>query len=559
MYDLIIRNGTVYDGSGGAPFKGDVGIAGGRIKAIGRIREGARRVIDADGLAVSPGFIDAHTHLDAQINWDPLGTSSCWHGVTSAVMGNCGFTIAPCRPEWRERLLKGLETVEAIPVEAMMAGINWNWVTYAEYLQNLERLPKGINFGGYIGHTALRVYVMGERAYTEQATEGDLRAMQAEVRDSLRAGALGFSTSRGKQHVTPDGKPVPSYIADWSEVTSLAEVIDEVGVGVFQMARDRTDLGFQRVREFALTHAIPVVYDTIPLEEDFRPWLRLTDEAAAVGGRVIAQAHSRTINTLWGFGTHLPWDNHPVWDGLRQLPLDQQENALRDADLRRRLVAASREAPSKGRLLRTEASVRDEKEYEYITVLRTPGGKNPTIAQVARERGIDPVQAVIELSLETGLKQMFMHPVTPPDPQGLLDIIRHPRSVVTFSDAGAHASQICDFSLQTHFLSYWVRQQQALSLEQAIRKMTFEIAGFWGLHDRGLLREGLAADLAIFDPATVAPDLPEVSRDFPTGAARLTAKAIGMHYTVVNGEVVTDHGQHTGALPGQTLRNRLAR
>ena len=556
-YDTIIRNGLVVDGTGGPSFRSDIGIRGDKIAAFGRIREGAARVVDADGLVVAPGLIDAHTHFDAQVSWDPLGTSSCWHGITSAIMGNCGFTIAPCRPADRERLIKARETVEAIPAEAMLAGIDWRWGSYREYLANLERLPKGINFGGYIGHSALRPYVMGDRAFSELSTEADIEGMRAEVRDALKAGALGFATSRGKQHVTPEGKPVPSMIGNWDEVVSIAKVLEELNVGVLQMGRDRSEIGFQRVRDLALNSSVPIVYDTIPLEEDFRPWLRLTDEAAAAGGRVIAQAHSRRITTVWGFHNQLPWDRHPVWKDLRKLPLDKQLDAIRDESYRKRLVKAAYERPESEHVMRTEANIKGPEVYEHILVLR-PGGSNKSIAQMARERGKDPVEVVLELSLEQNLEQMFMHPVSPDDPQGMVEIVTHPRTVLTFSDAGAHASQISDFSLQTYFLSHWVRERQVISLERAIRKMTYDIATFWGLHDRGLLREGMAADLFIFDPDKVGPDIPRVSHDLPTGAARLTQKSLGVHYTVVNGQVLVENGRHTGALPGKVLRNRLA-
>lgn len=247
-----------------------------------------------------------------------------------------------------------------------------------------------------------------------------------------------------------------------------------------------------------------------------------------------------------------------MWKDLRRLPLERQLEAIRDESYRKRLVKAAYEAPETGPIIRTQASIKGPVVFEEILVLRPGGGESLSIAQVARERGKDPVEVVLELSLEQDLRQMLMHPVSPDVPQGMLDILTHPRTVVTFSDAGAHASQISDFSLQTYFHGHWIRQRQIMPFEMAIRKMTYDIASFWGMHDRGLLREGMAADLFIFDAAKVGPDTLEVSHDFPTGAARLTQKSIGVHFTVVNGQVQIENGRHTGALPGMVLRNRLA-
>ncbi len=558
-YDIVIKSGTIIDGSGGVAYKSDIAVKDGRIAAFGRISDAAAQVIDASDLVVAPGIIDAHTHLDAQVAWDPLATSSCWHGVTSAVMGNCGFSLAPCREGWKEKIIRGLEAVEAIPADAMLSGIDWRWTTYPQYLENLDRLPKGINFGGYIGHTALRTFVMGERAYSDKATDEDIAAMQAQVREALRAGAMGFSTSRG-EHITPEGKPVPSRICDWDEVRSLVKVLEDANVGVFELARDVSDVGYRQLRELALGTSVPVTFGCVPrIEDSYTRWLDIADEAAKRGGRVAIQAHTRTLNCVWCFESQLPWERHPVWRDLRKLSLAEQKVALHDKDFQRKLVAAAYEDPGRAIEMGTVARIKDPKEFEVITVLRRPGRTNPSIAAEARERGIDPVQLVIDLSLESDFKQMFFQPLQVPDQDGTWAIINHPHSVVTFSDSGAHASQICDYSLQTELLSYWVRERQALTLERAVRKITFDIASVWGLHDRGLLREGLAADIMIFDPARIAPAYPQVVHDLPAGALRLTQKAIGMHYTIVNGQVLMRNGEHTGALPGTVLRNRWAR
>src|SRR5213595_1360567 len=235
-YDLVIKNGWVVDGSGLPRYRADVGVMGGRIAAIGRIRESAREVLDADGHVVAPGFIDAHTHMDAQVFWDPLGTCSCWHGITSVVMGNCGFTLAPCAKEDRHLVIRNLQRAEDISVEAMEAGIDWRWTTFPQFLDTLESLPKGINYSAYLGHSALRTYVMGERAFTDSATPEDLELMKREVRDAIRAGAIGFTTSRTRNHQTPDGQPVASRLAKWDEVQQLVGVMGDLGAGVFEIA-----------------------------------------------------------------------------------------------------------------------------------------------------------------------------------------------------------------------------------------------------------------------------------------------------------------------------------
>jgi N-acyl-D-amino-acid deacylase len=566
-YDLVIKNGTVIDGSGLPRYRADVGVRHGRIVTIGRIRERAREEIDADGQVVAPGFVDGHTHMDAQVFWDPLGTSSCWHGITSVVMGNCGFTLAPCAAADKHMVVRNLQRAEDIPAQAMEAGIEWTWTTFPEFLDTLESLPKGINYSGYIGHSALRTYVMGERAFGQPATEDDLRAMERELRDALRAGAIGFTTSRSPSHETPDGRPVASRAATWDEVRRLVGAMGELNAGIFELAGegvDRTagDPGLReyhvRLRDLAVETGRPVTFGVFSrrgVPDAWRQYLALCDETAAAGGRMFAQVHSRALSALLSFKTQLPFDRLPVWKDVRALPLAEQRQQLGDPDVRRRLIEAAG-GRSDRRAVGTEARPAD---YDWILVFDTVEGPHRTVADVARERGQHPAETMIDLALEKDLDLFFLQPIANEDQDYALELMQHPRAVTTFSDSGAHVSQLMDSSLQTHVLSHWVRVKQAFTLEQAVRMITFVPASLWGFTDRGLLREGLAADLVVFDPDTIAAEMPEVVDDLPAGARRLIQRTRGVAATVVNGEVLLRDGKHTGALPGQLLRGPLAR
>jgi len=567
-YDLVIKNGVLIDGSGLPRYHADVAVRHGRIAAIGKIRERAREVIDADGLVVTPGFIDGHTHMDAQIFWDPLGTCSCWHGVTTVVMGNCGFTLAPCAASDKHLVVRNLQRAEDISLEAMEAGIEWRWTTFPEWLDCLDALPKGINYASYLGHCALRTHVMGERAFEQAATEDDLRAMERELRDAIRAGAMGFTTSRSPIHETPDGRPVASRLATWGEVRRLVGVMGEMNAGIFELAgeavgRELGDLaGFRdyhvRLRDLAVETGRPItwgMFSRLEAPTVWRRYMELLDETAAAGGRMFAQVHSRGLNVVLSFKSQLPFDHLPAWKPFRALPLAEQRERLRDPETRRRLIEGAHETPER-RALGTEAR---PFPYEWIFLYDDVAGPHRTVAEIARERGVDPAEAMIDLALERDLERFFIHPVANEDQDTVLEMMRHPRAVVTFSDSGAHVSQIIDSSLQTHLLSHWVRAKQAFTLEQAVRMLTLVPATHWGFADRGLVREGFAADLIVFDPDTISPELPEVVNDLPAGARRLVQRARGIAATIVNGEVLLRDGKHTGALPGQLLRGPLAR
>ena len=561
-YDLLIKNGTVVDGSGLPRYRGDVAVRHGRIAAIGRIREASREVLDADGHVVAPGFVDGHTHMDAQIFWDPLGTCSCWHGVTSVVMGNCGFTLAPCSKAERHLVVRNLERAEDIAGAAMDAGIDWTWTTFPEFLDRVDALPKGINYAGYIGHSALRSFVMGERAFEKEASEDDLRAMERELRDALRAGAIGFTTSRSPSHETPDRRPVASRLASWQEIRRLVGVMGDMNAGIFEIAGERhaadSDLReyHERLRDLAVETGRPVTWGLFSRRTEpdrWRAYVGLLEETARAGGRMFAQVHSRALAVVLSFKTNLPFDRLPEWRELRALPLAEQRHRLGHLETRRRLVeaaAARADRPAIG----AEARAGD---YDWIFVMDSVEGPHRTVAEVAQERGVDPVEAMIELALEKDLDRFFLQPIANEDQGHALELMKHPRAVVTFSDSGAHVSQIMDASLQTHLLSHWVRAKEAFTLEEAVRLLSFVPATRWGFADRGLIREGMAADLIVFDPATIGPEMPEVAHDLPSGARRLVQRARGLSATVVNGEILLRDGKHTGALPGQLLRGPL--
>ena len=566
-YDLVIKNGTVIDGSGLPRYRGDVALRHGRIAAVGRIKEGAREVIDADGQVVAPGFVDGHTHMDAQVFWDPLGTSSCWHGITSVVMGNCGFTLAPCAEADKDMVVRNLQRAEDIPPQAMAAGIKWGWTTYPEYLDCLEALPKGINYSGYVGHSALRTFVMGERAFEQQATEDDLRAMERELRDALRAGAIGFTTSRSPAHETPDERPVASRLASWDEVRRLVGVMGDMNAGLFELAGEGVDRApgdpglreyHVRLRDLAIETGRPVTFGVFSRRgapDVWRKYLALLDETAAMGGRMFAQVHSRSLSALLSFKTQMPFDRLPVWRELRALPLAEQRARLRDPSLRPKLIEAAG-GRSDRRAVGTEAR---DADYDWLLVFDSVYGPHKTVAEVARERRQHPAEAMIDLALERDLDMFFLQPVANENQDWALELMRHPRTVTTFSDSGAHVSQLMDSSLQTHLLSHWVRDKQAFTLEEAVRMLTLVPATLWGFSDRGLIREGMAADLVVFDPDTIAALMPEVVDDLPAGARRLVQRTKGIAATVVNGEVLLRDGKHTGALPGRLLRGPLAR
>jgi N-acyl-D-aspartate/D-glutamate deacylase len=563
-YDLVIKNGYVIDGSGAPRFPADVGIIGDKIVTVGRINSPANETLDAEGHVVTPGFVDGHTHMDAQIFWDPLGSSSCYHGITTVMMGNCGFTLAPCAENDADFVFRNLERAEDLSRDAMLAGIKWSWETFPEYLETIDRLPKGINYGGYMGHSALRTYVMGERAFTEKASDDELKRMCHEVKEAVRAGAIGFSTSRTKNHITADDRPVASRVADWDEVRALVNAMGDVGAGIFELASEepgrkpeRQKEYFDRLKNLAVESGRPVTFGMPSVRvapELFRGYYELANETAAAGGRMFVQTHSRSISTLLSFNSHTPFDAWEFWSEIRSKPLDEQKRLMADPNVKRRMVDVA-SAPYNGPKI-VGAEPRPP-EWDWVYLFDGIGDETQ-MSEVGARRGVHPAEAMIDIALERDFDVFFRQPLANENQDYVLEMMRHPRSVVTFSDSGAHVAQIMDSSLQTHLLSHWVRDKQAFSLEEAVRLITFDTASAWGLHDRGLIREGLNADLVVFDPNTIDQNMPELLNDLPAGAARLKQTAKGIRATIVNGKVLLRDNEPTGDLPGRLVRGPLA-
>jgi len=565
-YDLVVKNGMIVDGSGGARYRGDVGVKDGKITKIGMIRgESAEETIDAEGHVVTPGFVDGHTHMDAQVFWDPLGSCSCYHGVTTTVMGNCGFTLAPCRESEADFVFRNLERAEDISRSAMLEGINWDWETYPEYMDAVDKMPKGINYAGYIGHSALRTYVMGERAFEEEANEADMEQMKAAVHEAVRAGAMGFSTSRSPSHLTSDDRFVASRIGSDEEVRDLVMAMGETGAGIFQLAMERGEMQkmmgvYRSLADLSKKSGRPVTFGSLSRKKYPGQWKALYDiieEENQLGARMWTQVHSREINSILSFQTATPFDNWDVWRDFRKLPLDEQLGKLKsDASLKQKLIDIADRPYDGPEIVGAEARPPEWDMFYHMDKIRLP---HPSIAQIGKERGITPAAAMIEVAIEDDLKAFFRQPLANENQDDALALMKHPRSNVTFSDSGAHVSQIMDSSLQTHLLSHWVREREALTLEEAVRMITYDTATNWGFHDRGLLREGMTADITVFDADKVEPCMPTVENDLPSGSKRLKQYADGMLATVVAGQTVLKEKKHTGALPGQLLRGPLAR
>jgi N-acyl-D-amino-acid deacylase len=562
MFDVVIRGGTVFDGSGSPGTAADVAIADGKIAAVGAISDGAAEVIDAEGKFVAPGFIDGHTHLDAQLFWDPYAGSLTEHGVTSAVMGNCGFTLAPGTAEQADLIIASIERAEDMSRAAIERGVPWRWTTFEQYMDAVEALPKALNIAAQCGHSAVRASVMGERAFTDAATDDEIRAMRQAVARAVAAGALGFSTSRSKAHLTKAGDPVASRIASWAEVSEIVAGMGELGAGVFQLAPERSTDPAQmadyqaRLGALAASSQRPVTFMVGGQKEQ----LDVVDGVLAAGGTAIGQVHVRGFENIFGFRTSLPFDRLPLWKSVRTLPLAEQRERLRDAGLRERLVAEA-ESGDYGEAVGAEVRA---PVFDQILVIDTApaAGERPaevSVAELGRRHGVSPVEVMIDLSLRSDFEQLFRQPISAISRDLVLAGLHNPNTVVAASDSGAHISQILDSNIPTYFLSHWVRGEGAFSWAEAIHMLTGVPARVWGLDRRGVLEPGAFADVTVFDPLTVGCGAPAVRNDLPDGGPRLAQPAVGIDAILVNGQPVNRNGRATGDTPGAFLRSGRTR
>ena len=554
-FDLVIRNGFVIDGTGAPGVHGDVAVLGDRIVAVGDVDGRGRREMDVDGQVVAPGFVDGHTHMDAQVFWDDVGKPTCWHGVTSVVIGNCGFTLAPARRDQRALVVRNLERAEDIAPEAMAEGITWTWETFAEFLDAVDAVPKGLNHAAVVGHSALRTWAMGERAFEGASTEEDLAVMARELRSALRAGAVGFSTSRTIAHATSDDRPVASRLAAWDEVAALVDIVGHESDAIFQLAPERLFDADQhadferRLSELAISSGAPIAFGKFSHHIP-QPSTELIEATAAKGGEMFTLTHCRGVVSAQSFLTRLGFDSLPEWQEVRRHPYAEQQRLLRDPEIRQRLVDAAHH----GDYASTHGPEASRPKFETMTILESPYLPNPTVADEARRRGVDPVEAMIDVALEHDFEVFFVQHLMSQNEDELLTLMRHPRSAMCFSDSGAHVSQIFDSSIYTHLLAYWVRERGLLGLEEAIQMITSRPADIWRLRGRGRLVPGHAADITIFDADTVAPLMPSVVEDLPGGAKRIEQRAEGITATIVNGTFFTYKGEPTEHRPGRLLR-----
>jgi N-acyl-D-amino-acid deacylase len=553
VYDLVIKNGKIIDGSGLPGFHGDVAVRGGKIVEIGRVSGEARRVIDADGLVVAPGIIDNHTHYDAQVTWDPLCTYSCYHGVTTVVIGNCSLALAPAHKEDRDNLAGVLSHVEAIPLEAIQAGVKWSWETIPQYLDSLEQ-RLGLNVASLIGHSAVRRYVMGEASQERHATADEINAMKAIVREGIEAGAVGVSFERNPRHFDWDGRLAPTNLADDSEIFAVAGVVDEVGRGVIQCGGDRK-LG----AAVAKNSRCPVFYGNITqaavAPDRWRKQLDETESLMREGHRAYQFIMPRPGDLRYTLKTAQHFDAMPTWKNVMLLPLEMRKEAFRDSETRAKLHKEAVETPMNPNLA-GDFTRRWDLQFVFKPALaKNQHLQGKSIAEIAREQNKDVLDTMLDLVLEENLETEFERREVNSDEAAMKALLTSPYTVIGQSDGGAHVVFRTDYSYSTYLLSHWVRQKQIMSLEDAIRKLTFIPASLFGLYDRGLVRRGLAADLMVFDPTTIAPLEPGEAYDLPGGSRRRKQLAKGIEFTVVNGQVLIEKGEHTGAYPGKVARS----
>jgi N-acyl-D-amino-acid deacylase len=564
--DVVIRGGLVVDGTGAAPRVADIALTGDRITAVGEVLPNGALEIDASGRIVTPGFVDIHTHLDAQLFWDPAATSSCWQGVTTVVMGNCGVTFAPVRPEHHGYLAAMMESVEDIPASVIMDQLPWSWTTYGDYLDALDAADKGVNVGGMIGHCALRYYVMGERSLAEEpATARDIAQMQELVADAVDRGAAGFSTSRSFLHQVPDGRPIPGTYATADELLAIASVLGERGKGTIEVVprlgerdgpnRENSRAEMAWMTEASIASGRPVTFALTQSSRrpDLYSWvLEAVNKARARGADLRPQTAPRGIGLLFSLASRTPYDHVPLWQQtLRGKTTLQRLAAIADRDVRRALAAAVEQAGV------TSLFKRDP-EVMYVM---PPGDAryaftaDDSLSAHAGRLGMSPPEAFLQLSLEQDGQMILNYPVLNPSVKAVEELLTDPSVVLGLSDAGAHVGQSMDASNSTYFLAHWVRDRKLVSLAEGVRRLTSEGAQLFGLPDRGILQEGAVGDVNVIDYENLRIDPPVYVQDLPgVHAGRFVQTAKGFDHTIVNGRLTVSAGEHSGEFPGRVVR-----
>jgi N-acyl-D-amino-acid deacylase len=553
-YDLVIKNGMVVDGTGFARYRADVAIKDGAIVEIGKIGGTATATIDADGLIVAPGIIDLHTHYDAQPFWDKLCTSSIWHGVTTVLTGNCGLTLAPLKPEHREAMLATFCCVEDLPIRSLATVLRWSWETFGEYLEAIDQ-GLGLNMMPLVGHNPLRLGAMGQAAWERAATADEIATMRRLLRASLEAGAWGWSTTVSPTHAGPKGEPVPTRLAANDERVALGRTLGDFNRGVIEIlppsvaTPDEADR--QHLREVALTSGRPVFF--LVFDAEMRSYV---EGAARDGAQLYALLRAIPFNPKFTLKKTTFFSNLDVWDTVMTLRLEDRIRVLANpekrAELREAALRRQRRRPGvPGRFINWSGIVVSRVAMDQNRSLEGQG-----LAVLAEAQGKHVADVMLDLALEEKLETEFqLLTRSPAEDVALAEFVKTGHALPSQSDAGAHLNtNFCTAGESSYVLGEWVRERQLLDLEDAIRRYTFQPAHIMGLHDRGLVREGLAADLMVFDLARIGVKEDEISFDGPNGAPRRVQGADGVEYVIVGGQVVLDHGKHTGALPGRVLR-----
>jgi N-acyl-D-amino-acid deacylase len=555
-YDLLIKNGTVVDGTGAAPRRADVGIANGQIAEIGKITEGAKKTIDASDLIVSPGFVDPHTHYDAQICWDPYITSSSWHGVTTVMMGNCGVGIAPCKPEVREIAAWDLVNVEAIPFDVLSKGIKWEWETFPEYMDAAAKRGSGINLGFLAPLTPFRHYVLGEESMERAATKDETAKIKSLIKEAVSAGAFGFTTTTAPQHIGYKGRPLACRNASLDEYRAYANALRELGRGAMEVALTKS-VSIMSEEEYQFLDLLltesgrPVTWLALlnrdDLPEACQDTLRQAASLIRRGG--VPQVTCRPLIIQIELRNPFIFANLASWNPVFNQPKEVQAKIYRDTSFRN----AFREALKKPDIFSGKWERLEVKEV-FNPAMKSLEGRS--VADIAKERGKDGVDTFLDLALEDDLDIQFTMALFNANEDRIPELISDPRTMVGLSDGGAHVDMLCDAGYATYMLGTWVRERSAMTLERAVQRITSEPADYFGIKGRGRLSPGMAADLAIFDFNTVgSARRGEMRSDLPGGGRRLVMPARGIEYTVVNGEVLYEHGKVSDTLPGQVLRS----